>query len=119
MCILFCLSSFCVLCPLFLKKLQIIYNINLIKIISLTCSLLCDMWGDLTRLHYGSCASDPIYYPMKKIIAKICKCYKQSDLPKHIFIISLYIHHIRSLTCNPLWGFFRSSISVKESKGEI
>ena len=27
--------------------------------------------------------------------------YKQSDWPKYIFIISLYIHDIRSFTCDP------------------
>ena len=48
-------------------------------------------------------------------------CYKQSDWSKKIttvFIISLYIHDIRSLSCDLWWGFLRSPMPWQISKGE-
>jgi hypothetical protein len=36
-----------------------------------------------------------------KMLLNCFASYKQSDWPKYIFIISLYIHDIRSFTCDP------------------
>jgi len=46
-----------------------------------------------------------MYQSMKMVIAKMLlncfACYKQYDWWKQLFIISLYIHDIRLLTCDP------------------
>ena len=48
-------------------------------------------------------------------------CYNRSDLSKKaitILFISLDIHDIGSLACDPYWRFFRSPMPRHTSKGE-
>ena len=48
-------------------------------------------------------------------------CYNQSDLSKKvitILFISLDIHDIGSLACDPYWRFLRSPMPSHMSKGE-
>jgi len=58
------------------------------------------------KLHCRSHASDYVSsdkngdYETMKVLLNCFACYEQSDWLKNIFIISLYIHDIMSLTCH-------------------
>jgi hypothetical protein len=62
-------------------------------------------------LGFGT-GSDPTIQPMK--IRKE-PCHRQSNWTKRLcaYIISLYLHDIGSLTCDPYWGSIRSPTTLR------